>query len=105
MNRILVIGGTGTVGSQVGSQLLECGAQIREGNIVRWPYLGVPTAPIDERDTAAIAVRALTENGHGGAEYVITGPQSLTHYEQISTIGEVLGRSLQIQEFSPEEAR
>ncbi len=81
------------------------GAQIREGNIVRWPYLGVPTAPIDERDTAAIAVRALTENGHGGAEYVITGPQSLTHYEQISTIGEVLGRSLQIQEFSPEEAR
>jgi len=81
------------------------GPQIRDGNVVRWPYLNVPTAPIDERDTAAIAVRALTENGHAGAEYVITGPQSLTHYEQISTIGEVLGRSLQIEELSPEEAR
>jgi len=81
------------------------GPRIRDGNVVRWPYLNVPTAPIDERDTAAIAVRALTENGHAGAEYVITGPQSLTHYEQISTIGEVLGRSLQIEELSPEEAR
>jgi uncharacterized protein YbjT (DUF2867 family) len=81
------------------------GDQIREGSIVRWPYLDVPTAPIDERDIAAVAVRALTESGHDGAEYVITGPQSLTHLEQISTIGEVLGRSLTIQELSPEDAR
>jgi len=81
------------------------GAQIRDGNAVRWPYLGVPTAPIDERDIATIAVHTLTESSHGSAEYVITGPQSLTHYEQISTIGEVLGRSLQIEELCPEEAR
>lgn len=81
------------------------GDQIREGNTVRWPYLDVPTAPIDERDIAAVAVRALTESGHDGAEYVITGSQSLTHLEQITTISDVLGRSLQIEELSPEEAR
>ncbi len=37
------------------------GAQICAGDIVRWPYLAVPTAPIDERDIAAVAVRVLCE--------------------------------------------
>jgi len=81
------------------------GGQIRSGNLVRWPYLDVPTAPIDERDTAAVAVRALTEPGHERAEYVLTGPQSLTQLEQISMIGSVIGRHLQIQELSPQEAQ
>lgn len=79
--------------------------QIRAGDVVRWPYLSVPTAPIDERDIAAVAVRALCEDGHGGAEYVMTGPQSLTQLEQVSPIGQVIGRSLQAEEISPEEAR
>jgi uncharacterized protein YbjT (DUF2867 family) len=79
--------------------------QIRAGGVVRWPYLAAPTAPIDERDIAAIAVRALCEDGHAGAEYVLTGPQSLTQFEQVSTIGRVIGRSLRIEEISPDEAR
>jgi uncharacterized protein YbjT (DUF2867 family) len=79
--------------------------QIRAGDVVRWPYLSVPTAPIDERDIATVAVRTLCEDGHAGAEYVLTGPQSLTQLEQVSTIGRVIGRSLQIEEISPEEAR
>jgi uncharacterized protein YbjT (DUF2867 family) len=79
--------------------------QIRAGDVVRWPYLAVPTAPIDPRDIAAVAVRALCEDGHTGAEYVLTGPQSLSQFEQVSTIGRVLGRSLRIEEISPDEAR
>jgi uncharacterized protein YbjT (DUF2867 family) len=78
--------------------------QIRAGDVVRWPYLEAPTAPIDERDIAAVAVRALCEDGHAGAEYVLTGPRSLSQFEQISTIGGVIGRSLRIEEMSPEEA-
>ncbi|HLJ88525.1 MAG TPA: NAD(P)H-binding protein [Candidatus Angelobacter sp.] len=81
------------------------GLQIRMGNVVRWPYLAAPTAPIDERDIAAVAVRTLCEDGHKGAEYVLTGPQSLSQFEQISTIGGVIGHSLRIEEISPEEAR
>src|SRR5215470_2037971 len=81
------------------------GAQIRSGNLVLWPYLDTPTAPIDERDIAAVAVRALCEDGHARAEYVLTGPRSLSQREQIEIIGKVLGRSLQIEELSPEEAR
>lgn len=79
--------------------------QIRTGDVVRWPYLGVPTAPIDERDIAAVAVHALCEAGHARAEYVLTGPESLTQLEQVSTISQVIGRSLRIEEISPEEAQ
>jgi len=79
--------------------------QIRAGDVVRWPYLAVPTAPIDERDIAAVAVHALCEDGHAGAEYVLTGPQSLSQFEQVSAIGRAIGRSLRIEEISPDEAR
>jgi uncharacterized protein YbjT (DUF2867 family) len=75
------------------------------GDVVRWPHAAAPTAPIHERDIAAVAVRALCEDGHAGAEYVLTGPQSLSQFEQISTIGGVIGRSLRMEEISPEEAR
>jgi uncharacterized protein YbjT (DUF2867 family) len=81
------------------------GPQIRAGDVVRWPYLGVPTAPIHEHDVAAVAVRALCENGHDSAEYVLTGPQSLTQAEQVSAIGHALGRSLSVEELTPDEAR
>jgi uncharacterized protein YbjT (DUF2867 family) len=79
--------------------------QIRASDVVRWPYLAVPTAPIDERDIAAVAVRALRDDTHIGAEYVLTGPQSLSQFEQVSTIGRSIGRALRIEEISPDEAR
>ena len=65
--------------------------QIRAGDVVRWPHLAAPTAPIDERDIAEVAVRALCEDGHAGAEYVLTGPQSLTQFEQLSARGVARG--------------
>ncbi|HTB07517.1 MAG TPA: NAD(P)H-binding protein [Bacteroidia bacterium] len=92
-------------GMFAGNALHWWAQQIRTGNIVRWPYLNAPTAPIDERDLAAVAVRALCEEGHAEKEYVLTGPQSLTQYEQISIIGNVIGRSLQIEEMAADEAK
>jgi len=79
--------------------------QIRAGDVVRWPYAAAPTAAIDERDIAAVAVRALLEGGHDGAEYVLTGPQSLSQLEQVITIGDVIGRPLRFEEMSSEAAR
>jgi uncharacterized protein YbjT (DUF2867 family) len=79
--------------------------QIRSGDHVRWPYLAAPTAPIHEHDIARVAVRALCEDGHAGGEYVLTGPQSLSQLDQVSTIGRAIGRSLRIEEISPDEAR
>ena len=79
--------------------------QIRSGEVVRWPYGDAPTAPIHEADIAAVAVRALLDIGHNGADYVLTGPQSLTQREQVEIIGEVIGRTLRFEEMSPEAAR
>lgn len=75
------------------------------GDVVRWPYAAAPTAPIDERDIAAVAVHALCERGHAGSEYVLTGPQSLSQFEQIAAIGDTIGRPLRMEEISPAEAR
>src|SRR6185295_10865664 len=57
---------------------------IRGGDIVRWPYAEAATAPIDERDIGAVAARVLTEDGHNRADYVLTGPRSLTQLEQVN---------------------
>jgi uncharacterized protein YbjT (DUF2867 family) len=92
-------------GMLAGNALRWWAPRIRAGKAVRWPHLAAPTAPIDERDIAAVAVRTLCEDGHAGAEYVLTGPESLSQFEQISTIGRAIGRSLRIEEISPEEAR
>lgn len=92
-------------GMFAGNSLHFWAPQIRAGDVVRWPHISAPTAPIDECDIAAVAVRALCEDGHAGAEYVLTGPQSLSQLEQLSTIGRVIGRSLRIEEISPDEAR
>ena len=79
---------------------------VRAGrDVVRWPCVAAPTAPIHERDIAAVAVRALREDGHSGAEYLLTGPQTLTQAEQVAIIGDVIGRPLELEEISPDEAR
>lgn len=82
------------------------GPPIRAGiDTVRWPYAAAPTAPVHERDIAAVAVRALCEDGHAGAEYLLTGPQALTQCEQISTIGDVIGRPLRMEDISSDDGR
>jgi len=80
-------------------------SQIREGDVVRWPYGAAETAPIDERDIAAVAARALYEDGHAGGDYVLTGPESLSQAEQVSAIGDAIGRRLRFEELSPDEFR
>jgi uncharacterized protein YbjT (DUF2867 family) len=72
---------------------------------VRWFHAAAATAPIHERDIAAVAVRALCNEGHAGREYVLTGPESLIQREQVDIIGEAIGRTLSFEELSPELAR
>jgi uncharacterized protein YbjT (DUF2867 family) len=78
---------------------------IRAGDVVRWPYGAAETAPIDERDIAAVAARALYQDGHTGGDYVLTGPESLSQAEQVSVIGAAIGRQIRFEELSPDEFR
>ena len=75
------------------------------GGVVREPHGAAARSPVHERDIAAVAVRALTEDGHGGRKYVLTGPEVLTKAEQVRAIGEAIGRPLRFEEVPVEEAR
>lgn len=79
--------------------------QIRAGDVVRWPYGAAARSLIDERDIAAVAVRTLTEPGHEGARYVLTGPARLTQVEQLQVIATVQGRRLRWEELSRADAK
>jgi uncharacterized protein YbjT (DUF2867 family) len=78
--------------------------QIRESGVVRWPYGQAARSLIHERDIASVALRTLTEEGHVGARYVLSGPTTLTQTEQVQAIGNALGRTLRWEELSREEA-
>jgi uncharacterized protein YbjT (DUF2867 family) len=78
--------------------------QIRSGDVVRWPYGEAARSLIHERDIAAVAVRALTEDRHAGASYVLTGPATLTQVEQVEAIGAVIGRPLRWEEMPRDAA-
>jgi uncharacterized protein YbjT (DUF2867 family) len=78
---------------------------IRADGVVRWPYGAAETAPVDERDVAAVAARTLYLDGHVGGDYVLTGPESLSQAAQVSIIGNVLGRQITFEELSPDEFR
>ncbi len=80
-------------------------AQIRNGGVVRWPYGAAETAPIDERDIAAVAVRALSEDRHAGGDYVLTGPESLSQAGQVRIIGGAIRSRIRFEELSPEDFR
>jgi uncharacterized protein YbjT (DUF2867 family) len=79
--------------------------QTRKGDVVRWFHAAAQTAPVHERDIAAVAVRALSEERHDGRDYVLTGPASLMQREQLAVIGDAIGRTLRFDEVSPEMAR
>ena len=79
--------------------------QLRVGDVVRWPYGAAAWAPIHERDIAAVAVRALTEDGHAGKKYTLSGGELLTQVEQLQTISQAIRRNLHYEELTPDVAR
>ncbi|MFI2431530.1 NAD(P)H-binding protein [Streptomyces sp. NPDC018693] len=78
---------------------------IRAEGKVRFPYPESHSDVIHEKDIAAVAVKALTEPGHEGSGYFISGPESVTQRRQLEIIAEVTGRPLEFEERTPEQAR
>ncbi|MEV5716788.1 NAD(P)H-binding protein [Amycolatopsis mediterranei] len=78
---------------------------IREEGTVRVPYPDAQTAPIHEKDLAALAVTALTQPGHRGHAYPVWGPESLSLRQQVRHIGAAVGREITLEPISVEQAR
>jgi len=79
--------------------------EIRATSEVRWVYGGAGRSLIHEADIAAVAAKALTEDGHEGRGYDLTGPSVVTQAEQVRLIGEAVDRELRWVEVSEEDAR
>jgi uncharacterized protein YbjT (DUF2867 family) len=80
----------------------------RNNDVIRWPLLQTPTAPIDTRDIAAVAARIFTDphpQSHAAQNYVITGPESLTQLQQLQIIADTINRPLRYEDLSADQAR
>jgi uncharacterized protein YbjT (DUF2867 family) len=64
-----------------------------EGHFVA-PVGEARVSAVDVRDIAAVAAVALTEPGHEGKTYTITGPSAVTHNELAAAIGKAIGRGV-----------
>lgn len=80
------------------------GKTIRQESVVRSPYGDAQIAPMHEADIAAVAVTALLDDGHAGAKYVLTGPESLSQRDQVEIIGKAAGRAIRFEELTEEQA-
>ena len=61
--------------------------------------------PVHPRDIAAVAVRALTSDGHEGKRYVITGPEALTVAEQVAILANAIGKPIEYVRVTDETVR
>jgi uncharacterized protein YbjT (DUF2867 family) len=79
-------------------------ALIDAEGVFRLPAGSGRIAWVDTRDIAAVAFRALTEEGHDGKAYPITGPASLSMVEIAERLSAATGRRLRYENAAPEEA-
>ena len=63
--------------------------------------VGEPFVDVD--DIADVAVAALTEDGHVGQVYELTGPRLLTFAQAVAEIASATGREIRYRQVSPED--
>ncbi|MDO0913175.1 NAD(P)H-binding protein [Streptomyces sp. DT2A-34] len=90
--------------TQFASNALWWAEAIRDHGAVRTPYADIGLPTIHPADIAAVARVALTESGHRGRTYALTGPQRITARQQVEALADVLGRDVALAEISREEA-
>ncbi|TVX92396.1 SDR family oxidoreductase [Paenibacillus agilis] len=78
---------------------------ISKEGIVRDLFSGSLNASVHEADIGRVAAVALTEDGHAGKEYILTGPEVLSVTDQVRIIGEAIGQTLTLLETTEEEER
>jgi len=84
--------------------LAQAGYVAKEGVIYsasgdgKIPYL-------DPRDIAAVAFVTLTQPGHLGKKYVLTGGEALSYRQAAEIIGATIGKPVRFVDESPEQAR
>jgi uncharacterized protein YbjT (DUF2867 family) len=85
------------------------GHSIKNNNAFYLPLENAKVSVVDVRDIAAVAVKALTENGgnnrHNNKAYLITGPEALPYSEMAELLSNATGKKVSYVSISEEEAR
>jgi uncharacterized protein YbjT (DUF2867 family) len=71
--------------------------------VIAVPAGDVPEPFVDCEDVADVAVAALTEDGHAGQTYELTGPRLLTFADAADEIAKATGREVRYVPVTPEE--
>ena len=69
------------------------------------PLADARVAWVDVRDIAAVAARTLTEEGHEGKTYELTGPEAISNREITDKLSAAIGKPVEHVEVSLEDAR
>jgi uncharacterized protein YbjT (DUF2867 family) len=126
VRRLVLVSGRGEEEAQRSEQVMQAAAAGIEWTVVRcsffnqnfdegaWadlvragelflPVGDVPEPFVDADDIAAVAVAALTEEGHAGQVYELTGPRLLTFGEALAEISRAAGRTVCLTPVSHED--
>ncbi len=85
--------------------LLGQARQINATGSIFQPVGDARASFIDARDIAAVAARALTEEGHDEKTYTLTGPEALSYQDIAAKLSEASGRSIAYVPVTPEQFR
>lgn len=75
--------------------------EIKERNEIFVPVGNTKTSFIDVRDIGRVAALALTQTGHAGKNYDLTGSQALDYWEVTRIMSAVLGREIRYHNSNP----
>jgi uncharacterized protein YbjT (DUF2867 family) len=79
--------------------------QIAATHFIYQPVGDARASFIDVRDIAAVAARTLTEEGHEGQTYVLTGPEALSYHDIAAKLSGATGREIKYMPITPEQFR
>jgi uncharacterized protein YbjT (DUF2867 family) len=84
--------------------LLAARTVASEGRIYQ-PFKDGKLGMIDARDIGEVAATVLTEEGHEGEVYTLTGPAAISFYDVAEALSEILGKEVNYINISLEKAK
>ena len=85
--------------------MLQFAGMVRDKGMIAAPIGDAKVSVVDVRDNAAVAAAALTEDGHAGKTYTLTGPEALTHAEMAAKLSAATGRPIAFVDASEDDMR
>ena len=78
-------------------------ARIAATGAIRAPLADARVSWIDVRDIAAVAAAVMSEDGHDGRVYDLSGPEALSHHEIAVTLSAATGQQIRYEQLSDAE--